>query len=155
MFSYYSGLHEDTVGLNAKGNPKRDSVADGGGVNVVGVTADGTPVDTYQSASFHYYQHYFGNNHENWLYDASYVKLRTMRIRYNFPTDLIENTPFEAINVSLIGNNLLLLYSNIPEGGLDPSEIEGSGSIASGYRNVEGGQLPPSRTFGLNVSLKF
>jgi len=155
MFSYYSGLHEDTVGLNAKGNPKRDSVADGGGVNVVGVTADGTPVDTYQSASFHYYQHYFGNNHENWLYDASYVKLRTMRIGYNFPTDLIENTPFEAINVSLIGNNLLLLYSNIPEGGLDPSEIEGSGSIASGYRNVEGGQLPPSRTFGLNVSLKF
>jgi hypothetical protein len=78
-----------------------------------------------------------------------------MRIGYNFPTDLIENTPFEAINVSLIGNNLLLLYSNIPEGGLDPSEIEGSGSIASGYRNVEGGQLPPSRTFGLNVSLKF
>ena len=89
------------------------------------------------------------------VYDASYVKLRTMRIGYNFPTDLIENTPFEAINVSLIGNNLLLLYSNIPEGGLDPSEIEGSGSIASGYRNVEGGQLPPSRTFGLNVSLKF
>jgi hypothetical protein len=78
-----------------------------------------------------------------------------MRIGYNFPTDIIKDTPFEAINVSLIGNNLLLLYSNIPEGGLDPSEIEGSGSIASGYRNVEGGQLPPSRTFGLNVSLKF
>jgi hypothetical protein len=78
-----------------------------------------------------------------------------MRIGYNFPTDIIKDTPFEAINVSLIGNNLLLLYSNIPEGGLDPSEIEGSGSIASGYRNVEGGQLPPSRTFGLIVSLIF
>jgi hypothetical protein len=49
----------------------------------------------------------------------------------------------------------LLLYSNIPHGGLDPSEIEGSGSIATGYRNVEGGQLPPSRTIGLNVSLTF
>ena len=154
MFSYYSGLHEDTVGNNDKGNPKRDAVSAGGGVHVVGVTSGGEAVDTYMSPSFYYYQHFFGN-HENWLYDASYVKLRTMRIGYNFPASMTENTPFEAINVSLIGNNLLLLYSDIPEGGLDPSEIEGSGSIASGYRNVEGGQLPPSRTIGLNVSLKF
>jgi hypothetical protein len=154
MFTYYSGIHEDTVGLNAKGNPLRDPVSAGGGVNVVGVTASGEPVDTYMSASYYFYQHFFGN-HENWLYDASYVKLRTARIGYNFPQDMIDGTPFENINLALVGNNLLLLYSNIPHGGLDPSEIEGSGSIATGYRNVEGGQLPPSRTIGLNLSLTF
>jgi len=154
MFSYYSGLHEDTVGLNDKGNPKRDSTSNGGGVHVTGVDASGNPVDTYMSASFYYYIHYFGN-HEHWLYDASYVKLRTARLGYNLPATALDNTPFDNVNVSLVGNNLLLLYSNIPEGGLDPSEIEGSGSIASGYRNVEGGQLPPSRTIGINVSLTF
>ena len=154
MFSYYSGLHEDTVGLNDKGNPKRDSTSNGGGVHVTGVDASGNPVDTYMSASFYYYIHFFGN-HEHWLYDASYVKLRTARLGYNFPKTALDNTPFDNVNVSLVGNNLLLLYSNIPEGGLDPSEIEGSGSIASGYRNVEGGQLPPSRTIGINVSLTF
>ncbi|MBT27906.1 MAG: SusC/RagA family TonB-linked outer membrane protein [Flavobacteriaceae bacterium] len=154
MFSYYSGLHEDTVGLNDKGIPKRDSTSNGGGVHVTGVDASGNPVDTYMSASFYYYIHYFGN-HEHWLYDASYVKLRTARLGYNFPKTALDNTPFDNVNVSLVGNNLLLLYSNIPEGGLDPSEIEGSGSIASGYRNVEGGQLPPSRTIGINVSLTF
>ena len=79
MFTYYSGIHEDTVGLNAKGNPMRDPVSAGGGVNVVGVTSSGEPVDTYLSASFYHYQHFFGN-HENWLYDASYVKLRTARL---------------------------------------------------------------------------
>ena len=154
MFTYYSGIHEDTVGLNAKGNPMRDPVSAGGGVNVVGVTASGQPVDTYLSASFYHYQHFFGN-HENWLYDASYVKLRTARLGYNFPQDLLDGTPFDNVNVALVGNNLLLLYSNIPHGGLDPSEIEGSGSIATGYRNVEGGQLPPSRTIGLNINLTF
>jgi TonB-linked SusC/RagA family outer membrane protein len=154
MFSYYSGLHEDTIGLNDKGNPKRDSTSNGGGVHVTGVDASGNPVDTYMSASFYYYIHYFGN-HEHWLYDASYVKLRTARLGYNLPATALDNTPFDNVNISLVGNNLLLLYSNIPEGGLDPSEIEGSGSIASGYRNVEGGQLPPSRTIGINVSLTF
>ena len=154
MFTYYSGIHEDTVGLNDKGNPKRDSVSNGGGVHVTGVDSSGNPVDTYMSASFYYYIHYFGN-HEHWLYDASYIKLRTARLGYNFPKTALDNTPFDSVNVSLIGNNLFLLYSNIPEGGLDPSEIEGSGSIASSYRNVEGGQLPPSRTVGINVSLTF
>ena len=154
MFSYYSGLHIDTVGNNPLGNPIRNSVADGGGVNVVGVTESGSPVDTYVSAASYFYRHFFGN-HEHWLYDASYVKLRTARLGYNFSKDSLANTPFDNVNVALVGNNLLLLYSNIPEGGLDPSEIEGSGSIATGYRNIEGGQLPPTRTIGLNVSLTF
>ena len=154
MFSYYSGLHVDTVGNNPKGNPIRNAVSNGGGVNVVGVTEAGAPVDTYVSASSYFYRHFFGN-HEHWLYDSSYVKLRTARLGYNFSKDMLDNTPFENINVALVGNNLLLLYSNIPEGGLDPSEIEGSGSIATSYRNIEGGQLPPSRTIGLNVSLTF
>ena len=154
MFSYYSGLHIDTVGNNPLGNPIRNAVADGGGVNVVGVTESGAPVDTYVSAASYFYRHFFGN-HEHWLYDASYVKLRTARLGYNFSKDSLANTPFDNVNVALVGNNLLLLYSNIPEGGLDPSEIEGSGSIATGYRNIEGGQLPPTRTIGLNVSLTF
>ena len=154
MFAYYSGMHVDTVGNNDKGNPKRDAVSAGGGVHVVGVTEAGNPVDVYVAPSSHYYTNYFGN-HPNWLYDASYVKLRTVRIGYDFPKSALENTKFSEINISLIGNNLLLLYSNIPEGGLDPSEIEGSGSLASSYRSQEGGQLPPSRTVGLNLSLKF
>jgi len=48
-----------------------------------------------------------------------------------------------------------LLYSNIKHGGLDPSEIEGNGVIAGEFRQVEGGQLPPSRSVGLNVKLNF
>jgi outer membrane receptor protein involved in Fe transport len=36
----FSGLFERTAGVNDKGNPIRDPIADGGGVHVQGVTAD-------------------------------------------------------------------------------------------------------------------
>ena len=151
MFTYYSGLHADTAGSNDLGNPLRDDPDNGGGVHVVGVDEDGNSVDTYVEA-----QTYFGRlfgAHDKWLYDSTYIKLRQLRLGYTIPNTVLDNTPFKRIDVSVIGNNLLLLYSNVP--GLDPSEIEGSGSLTSPYRAVEGGQLPPARTIGLNVKINF
>jgi TonB-linked SusC/RagA family outer membrane protein len=151
MFTYYSGLHADTAGLNDIGNPLRDATDDGGGVHVQGVDEDGNTVDTYVEA-----QTYFGRlfgAHDKWLYDSTYVKLRQVRLGYTLPSSVLDNTPFKRVDLSLIGNNLLLLYSKVP--GLDPSEIEGQGSLTSPYRAVEGGQLPPARTLGLNVKINF
>ena len=154
MFSYYSGLHENTVGNNDLGNPLRDDPANGGGVRRQGVDANGNPVDVYMESQT-WGGSYFGV-HDEWLYDATYLKLRQMRIGYQLPQEMIDNTPFTGVDISLIGNNLLLLYSKVGHGGgLDPSEIEGSGSIAGSFRHVEGGQLPPARTIGLNVKLNF
>jgi len=153
MFAYYSGLHIDTVGTNDKGNPVRDAPDAGGGFHVVGVTESGAPVDLYME-DYVWAGRYFGA-HDEWLYDASYLKLRQLRLGYSVPTALLEGTFIRNADVSILGNNLLLLYSNIKHGGLDPSEIEGSGSIAGQYRQAEGGQLPPSRSIGLNVKLNF
>ena len=151
MFTNYSGLHADTAGSNDLGNPLRDDPSVGGGVHVVGVDETGAPVDTYVEA-----QTYFGGlfgAHDAWLYDATYIKLRQVRLGYTLPNSLLSKTPFKKVDLSIIGNNLLLLYSDVP--GLDPSEIEGSGSLTSPYRAVEGGQLPPARTLGLNVKINF
>jgi hypothetical protein len=38
-----AGLYPRTAGVNDLGNPVRDAVADGGGVILPGVTADGSP----------------------------------------------------------------------------------------------------------------
>jgi len=151
MFTHYSGLHESTAGLNDLGNPLRDPVANGGGVHVVGVDVDGNTVDTYVEAPS-YFGSLFGV-HDRWMYDATYVKLRQVRLGYTVPADILENTPFKRVDLSIIGNNLLLLYTKVP--GIDPSEIEGRGSLTSSYRAIEGGQLPPARTIGLNVKINF
>jgi hypothetical protein len=151
MFTNYSGLSKDSAGLNDLGNPKRDDPADGGGVHVVGVDENGASVDIYREASA-YFGGLFGA-HDAYIYDATYVKLRQVRLGYSLPTSILTNTPFKKVDLSIIGNNLLLLYSDVP--GLDPSEIEASGSLTSPYRAVEGGQLPPARTLGLNIKINF
>ncbi len=148
MFNNYSGLGIETIGNNNLGNPVRDAVADGGGVLIEGVNeTSGAPVSMNIDAAT-YWGRLFAL-HERWLYDASYIKLRTMRLDYTLPNTLTEKTPFRGVNIGVFANNLWLIHSAIP--GLDPSEIE----LANGVPWTEGGQLPNVRTIGLNVKLTF
>ena len=148
MFNNYSGLGTETIGNNNLGNPVRDAVADGGGVLIEGVDeTSGAPVSMNIDAAT-YWGRLFAL-HERWLYDASYIKLRTMRLDYTLPNTLTEKTPFRGVNIGVFANNLWLIHSAIP--GLDPSEIE----LANGVPWTEGGQLPNVRTIGLNVKLTF
>jgi len=148
MFNNYSGLGTETIGNNNLGNPVRDAVADGGGVLIEGVDeTSGAPVSMNINAAT-YWGRLFAL-HERWLYDASYIKLRTMRLDYTLPNALTEKTPFRALNIGVFANNLWLIHSAIP--GLDPSEIE----LRNGVPWTEGGQLPNVRTIGLNVKLTF
>ena len=148
MFNNYSGLGTETIGNNNLGNPVRDAVADGGGVLIEGVNeTSGAPVSMNIDAAT-YWGRLFAL-HERWLYDASYIKLRTMRLDYTLPNTLAEKTPFRGVNIGVFANNLWLIHSAIP--GLDPSEIE----LANGVPWTEGGQLPNVRTIGLNVKLTF
>ena len=148
MFNNYSGLGTETIGNNNLGNPVRDAVADGGGVLIEGVDeTSGAPVSMNINAAT-YWGRLFAL-HERWLYDASYIKLSTMRLDYTLPNALTEKTPFRALNIGVFANNLWLIHSAIP--GLDPSEIE----LRNGVPWTEGGQLPNVRTIGLNVKLTF
>ncbi len=143
MFNAYSGLGAGTVGLNDKGNNMRDPVADGGGMRADGVLADGSQNEKYVDAQT------FNKNlfrlHENWLYDASYAKLRELSLGYKFDSELMNRIGFRTAYVALVGRNLWRIRQ--PVQGLDPSEIE---SVWS-----EGGQLPGTTTFGVNVKLGF
>ena len=159
MFSMAAGLHEYTAGVNDKGNQKRDPVSAGGGIHQVGVYADGSAADFYLAPD----SWAWGNwtRDDLWLVDASFVKLRQVRLGYNFDSDKLSNTPFTSIDIALIGTNLAILsettdwgdYRGAKTPGLDPSEL-GSNWSGNAFAS-EGGQLPSARSFGLNVALKF
>lgn len=171
MFINYSGLGIESVGDNALGNPKRDPItgtgvvggavvpaatagADSGGVLIEGVDgATGNAAAYYVEPSL-YYGRLFGLS-EFFLRDASYVKLRTLRLGYNLPRRFMDKTPFTAANIALYANNLWLIDSKLNF--VDPSELENIGWFqgANNYKWIEGGQLPPARTLGLNISLTF
>jgi hypothetical protein len=153
MFGAYSGLTSETVGNNDKGNPMRDPVAEGGGLTFGGVFADGTPnniylgVDTYWKSLFAL--------HEAWMYDATFVKMRELRIGYTIPSKILENTRFlKGATVALVANNPWLIHSKVD--GIDPSEIGGDTVEARNNGSwVESGNLPGTRSFGVDIRLKF
>ena len=156
----HSGLSAKTAGLNDKGNPLRDPVADGGGVHIVGVLqtgtdangvpiSDGTVVDKYVDAQDYYNLGNIGNIYESNVHDATYLKLRTARLNYNFGRDFASKIGLDGLQLSVFGNNLWLIDSDL--NWVDPSEIE----KRSGVNWAEAGQLPQTRTYGLNLKLTF
>ncbi len=147
-----------TVGLNDKGNPKRDDVADGGGMRSDGLiptyASDGVtivstrPNNVYISAKT-YYNHAKSFN-EDYMYDASFVKLRELKLGYTLPKEWTGRVMLQEVTISVVARNVALLHSNTE--GFDPEVVNSTSNASLGY---EGGSLPSSRSVGFNVNLKF
>ncbi|MEN8186251.1 MAG: SusC/RagA family TonB-linked outer membrane protein [Bacteroidota bacterium] len=124
------------------------------GVVQDGVDENGNPVyrenDVYVDP-----REYWGNianSHitQPFVYDASYVKLREMSLSYTLGSEAIKSIPYiKGMTFSVIGRNLWLIYSDVPN--VDP---ESSYSISNG-QGYEYGSLPQRRSFGFNVNLNF
>jgi TonB-linked SusC/RagA family outer membrane protein len=93
-----------------------------------------------------YFHNIFGN-HERGIIDASYVKLRELRLSYQLPARVAARLGFSAGEVSLIGRNLLLWskYDSIdPETAFDASNVQG----------IEFGQFPTARSLGFSFTFR-
>lgn len=98
---------------------------------------------------------YYGNgfnrdNIEAATYDATFVKLRELRIGYALPDKWAEKIGADRASVSIIGRNLLL-FTNVPS--IDPEtySIRG-GTFVPGFEST---QLPSTRTIGFSVNVNF
>jgi outer membrane receptor protein involved in Fe transport len=147
MWGSFSGLTARTSGLNDKGIPKRDPVADGGGVHVFGVDVTShQPVDYYVDAQEYYHNFVNLSAYDEFIYDLSYVKLRELSIGYNIPVNKLGISNYiQGLNVSIVAQNPWLIYSSTKD--FDPSEISGAGG--------EQGQFPGIRSVGMNLKVNF
>ncbi len=94
---------------------------------------------------------YFGSlPDEEFVYDASFIKMRQIVLGYNLPSSLISNTPFKGVKLSVVGRNLFFIHKNVDN--IDPESTYSSRNDAQGF---EYGTLPTVRSFGFNVNLKF
>ncbi len=144
-----TGILPESVGLNDKGNPSRNTIANGGGVIMPGVKADGKPNDIRVENNFGTYG-YARNPAAAFVYDASYVKLREANITYSLPNTVVDKLKFvKGIDLSVIGRNLWIIHKNLPYA--DPEENLSSGN-AQGYQS---GAYPTTRQIGVNLRLKF
>lgn len=147
-----TGMSPETAALNDKGKNVRDPLADGGGVHVFGISASTKqPVDAYVDARAYYRTTLGTHVYEEWLYDASYIKLREIRLGYSFGKEKLGKLPFSSIVVSLIARNPVMIWQKAPKG-LDPSELSTGSQAISWY---ESGQANTVRSYGVNVNFNF
>lgn len=147
MWGMYSGMLEETAGLNELGNPKRDPVANGGGVILSGVLADGTPntkrISMQRMASDMYSRPASQN-----VMSGDFIKLREITLGYTVP--LSPNCPIKGLKITAYGRNLLMFGPATKH--FDPEMATTSSGNTQG---IEGGILPSVASYGLNVGVKF
>jgi len=122
------------------------------GVRQVGTDAQDKPVyeknDIPVVKDQTYYQNFYSSNTELFVEDASFIKLRELRLSYSLPSSLLSKTPFTSVNFSAVGRNLYI-KSNFsywdPEGSLG-----GNGNGQGFYHGVTPGTR--SMTFGVNLT---
>lgn len=142
----FSGLTAKTASINDKGNPVRDAVGDGGGVRVDGVDADGKAVHYYVDAQAYYHQFQGSRISENSIQDLTFVKLRELSMGYRFNVDKMGlGKVLTGANFSIVARNPWLIYAKTRD--FDPSEISNTYG--------ENGQMPGTRSIGVNLKLNF
>jgi hypothetical protein len=115
------------------------------GIVVDGVKADGTKNDVTVCP-----EKYFGRNYGNQaagISDASYLKLRELRLDYVLPDDVMDRLGLSSGSVALIGRNLYL-WADIPN--IDPETAFDAGNS----QGIEFGQFPTARSIGFVVSMQ-
>ena len=145
MFNAYSGLAAETAGLNENGVPRRDDISTGGGTLFHGIVeSTGKPNTTYADTQG-LYENVLFSLWENWVYDATFVKIREISIGYNFPSKWVSKIGGQSGSFSIITQNPWLIYADSKK--IDPSQLEGTWN--------EGGQLPATKSIGFNLKIVF
>ena len=142
MWGMYSGMLEETAANGVREN---------------GVVADGVMWDegtksyvknTTEVSAYDYYKAYYNGVDSRNVFDADYIKLREVTLSYTFPKKWAG--PFANVTVSAFGRNLATW--GLDKKGFDPEMASyGSGNI----QGIEGGSLPSTRTYGMNLKLQF
>ena len=83
-------------------------------------------------------------------FDASFIKLREARLEYSLPNSILGKSFIRQATLAVYGRDLLM-FTDFPV--FDPETAALNGSTL--LPGVEIGQLPSTRTMGVNLTLKF
>ncbi len=142
QWSKYSGMHPETVSYNGEEDIRAN------GLLLPGVKDNGEQNDVRISDPQTYFSNTFRVAAPN-VYDASFIKFRDIRLTYSVPTNILAKTPLTSLSLSAFGRNLGILYSEVPF--IDPQVVTSAGN----QQGLENAQIPPTSSFGFNLSVKF
>ncbi|SEB70844.1 TonB-linked outer membrane protein, SusC/RagA family [Tenacibaculum sp. MAR_2009_124] len=138
--------------LDVNGNSMRTLEGREGGVVVPNSVVESTgAINTTAVPAQEYYQTVAGERIiEDYVFDADYIKLKELAIGYNLPQSLISKLKISSASIQLIGRNLFFFHRET-----DSFDPEVSGFNTRNAQGVELLSLPGTRSYGLNLSVKF
>jgi len=169
MFGMYTGVLAPTAATNANGVNIREALDANGGKLISNavygkVNTDGTvqlidaggsnvtaPVvnTTYTDANLWGYG-YYGKT-ELSVFDGSFAKLREVSLGYTFDNmKLLKKAGLKDVTLSVVGRNLWLMYTNMPD--IDPEISQSAGNTSVG---AETNAIPSTRSYGFNLKFSF
>lgn len=144
--TYSNGMHKATLEGRDNGLTINGVDTDGNSQtwNIAGSDPDGDGLTTVQD--------YYGRHSqiaENFVQDASFIKLRQLTLGYQLPQQFITTLPVSDASISFVARNLWLIYSKTDN--VDPESTYNT----SNGQGLEYFGVPQTRSFGLNLNLKF
>ena len=137
--AYGNGLHKATL-------EGRES-----GLTVTGVDA-ATGNEFTATVAPENLQTYYGRINdfaEPFVEDADYIKFRQLALGYSVPSRFLENTFLQSVNVQFTAQNLFYLMRSVDN--IDPEAAYNAGNA----QGLEYFGVPPTRTYGFNLNVKF
>lgn len=136
-YSYVLGLNQATL------------VGRESGIVAQGVTTSGQ-INTLNVPAYTYYPELATNISALSVLNGSFIKFRQASVGYTFSDSFLRKTPFSSLSIDFICRNVFTILKYTKN--IDP-ESQFSSTLA--YSGIEGASLPATRTFGLNLNLKF
>lgn len=135
----------------AAGNSERTLAYREGGLVYPGVNINTGEPNTKSITSQRFYEEVGGRGGvaEEFLYDGSYVKMREMSLGWNLPKAWVNKIYLQNVKLSFVGRDLFFFHKNTP------GNPEGSNSRADWAQAFEISEMPPTRSFGFNINVKF
>ena len=91
---------------------------------------------------------------ENYVRDATAVKLREVSLSYTLPAAYLDRLPVKKVSLGLVGRNLLTWLPK--ENRFSDPEFSNNNGPAGNAIGIGGYfQGPPTRSYGLNVNIEF
>jgi len=87
---------------------------------------------------------------EDYIQDASFVKMRELSLSYELPRKLLARTPIQSASIGLVGRNCFFLYRACKD--YDPESSYNSTNWGQG---VENHAMPTTKSYGFSVKLSF
>jgi hypothetical protein len=144
--TYGNGLHKATL-------EGRENGLEVSGIDGATFDADaGTGQPFTATVAPENLQTYYGNINdiaEEFVEDSDYIKFRQMSLGYTLPPRFLDNTFLTSVNISVIASNLFYLKRTVDN--IDPE----SAYNVSNSQGLEYFGLPSTRSYGLNLNVKF